>query len=239
MPWWYRGDAVHLVAGPKADVVKDLSGNGHDSLQATDANRWAWSATSGPNGTPGLTGTGTQFSVTAGNVDLSAATKITIIFVMTPGVLDAGGTDTVVSNQSGVSNLGIDMESFESGTDSFEIFAASPPINPPFSITQSTNPAPARSPVIVEASCDQSLVTNQGEVWINGILNAQARPANGQSTGGFQSLPLNLGKNINVPTQCLKGVLADCFAYIGLLTAQQRQNLYRGYLGPRYGIVVP
>lgn len=238
MPWWYRADQVTLV-GSKASVLKDLSGNGADSLQGTDAKRWTWSATSGPNGTPGLTGAGTQWSQTAGNVNLSAVTQLTVIIVMTPAGLDSVGTDTLIANGDGVTTLGFAANSASVVTDGYEILSASPPANPPLSQTLSVNPAPANSPAIIEFTIDQTAATNQTNVWINGVLNAQTRAINNKSAGGLQSLVLSVGQNVNIPTQCLKGVLSECFGMIGLLTAQQRQNLYRGYLGPRYGISVP
>lgn len=239
LPWWYRADQVHLV-GSKADIIFDLSGHSRDQLQAVDANRWVWSATSGPHSTAGLIGTGTQFSSTAGNVDLSAATQLTSIFVVKPNNLDAAGTD-LLGILSDATNT---FESIEyeadgsAGQDFFQVIEA----NAAFTATSDTtspNPAAQNSPVIVEFTADQTIPSAQTNIWINGVLGAQNRIVDQNVTGGFQSLRYWLGMNFNIPAQGWKGVIAENFAYIGLLTAQQRKNLYRAYLGPRYNITVP
>lgn len=238
LPWWYRADQVHLV-GSKADVITDLSGGGHDLLQSTDAQRFVWGAATGPNSTPGLAGTGAQWEATAGNVDLSAATQLTVIVVMIPNGLDGVGTDSIISNRVAGTNQGFGLESFLSVTDAFEAISLTPPISAPLSEAFSINPAPANSPVIVEYTIDQTIPTNQCAVRINGVLGSQTRPINNNSTGGFQNLPISVGRNFNLPAQGLKGTLADLFAYVGLLSVQQRTNLYHAYLSPRYGIAVP
>lgn len=238
LQWWWRADAVHLVVS-KADVITDLSENGHDLLQATDAQRFVWSATSGPNGTPGLTGTGGQWEATAAGVNLSAVTQLTVIVVMIPNGLDSTGTDTVISNRVAGTNQGFGVESFLNTTDAFESQSLTPPISAPLSEAISTNPAAVNSPVIVECTMDQTIAASQTNVRINGTLGAQTRPFDGNSTGGFQNLVVSFGRNFNIPAQGIKGTWAECFAYAGLLTAQERQNLYRGYLSPRYAIAVP
>lgn len=237
MPWWYRADFVHLV-GSKADVVKDLSGNGADQLQSTDANRWVWSATSGPKSTPGLTGTGSQFSSTASNINLTTATQLTSIFVCTPNNLDVAGTD-YLGQLSDATNASESIEyeaGINAGQDGFEVIMFDSPFANSSAAISDDN---LNVPTIVEFTADQTIATNQVNVWINGVLGAQSRPFNQTVAGGFQNLLYFLGKNFNIPTQCWKGVIAENFAYVGLLTTQQRKSLYRGYLGPRYGIVVP
>lgn len=237
MPWWYRADSVHLV-GSKSDIITDLSGNSNDSLQAVDANRFVWSATSGPNNTPGLTGSGTQFSTSSTNVNLSAVTQLTVIAIVVPNALPVGATP-IVSNFVILTNAGFNVDGFNAAAnDSFDAISHTPPINAPLNNVNSANPAAPNSPAIVEATMNQTLPSNQNNVWINGVLGVQNRPVNGNVVGGFQSLPISLGVSASL-ANCWRGVIAECFSYIGFLTAQQRQNLYRGYLSPRYGIAVP
>lgn len=238
MPWWYRGDAVTLV-GSKASVVSDLSGNGRDSLQSIDANRWAWSAVSGPNGTPGLTGTGTQFSSTVSNVNLTTISQLTIIVVYKPSVLIATPA-ILVFNKMVPAPQGFFLDAFLfGGKDSYEALVATPTLTNS-SLVQ--NSAALNSILILEQLYDQTIASNQTNAYINGVLQTPTRFGNDDTVGGFQNQPLCLGADAAAQgggTLSTLGTIAECFAYAGLLTAQQRQNLYRGYLSPRYAIVVP
>ncbi len=124
------------------------------------------------------------------------------------------------------------------GQDFFQVIEA----NAAFTATSDTtspNPAAQNSPVIVEFTADQTIPSAQTNIWINGVLGAQNRIVDQNVTGGFQNLRYWLGMNFNIPAQGWKGVISENFAYIGLLTAQQRKNLYRAYLGQRYKITVP
>ena len=241
MPFWYRADIVTLVAGSKVSVISDLSGNLRDQLQAVDANRFVWGAATGPNGTPGLTGAGSSFTATAGNIDMSGATKLTLIYVLTPATLDTVGVDGLgATYTTSVTNPEVYSSGFSiGGHDTFQVeyYSAGAAA---LASAYGSNPAAPNSPVIVEMTADQTISSNQATVLINGTAPAQTRTFNGNPTGGFGAAqPLFLGRNYTTPTQAWKGVIAEHFGYFGIMSAQQRQNLYRGYLSPRYGITVP
>ncbi len=236
LAFWYRADFVTLV-GLNASVISDQSGNGLDALQAVDANRFVWSQTSGPNGTPGLTGTGTQNAVTSGSLNLSAATQLDIFVIWRPVAASAAGGDAIINNDvNDVSQGQFNDLYFGGGTDLHEAvhFNAGP------TLTSSTAAAAtAGAAVIIEYQHDQTVATNQTNVLKNGVLGAQTRVSNQNVTGGFGNLPLRIGKNVNIPAQGLKGVWAEMIGYSRLLNAVEKSDLLRGYLGLRYAIVVP
>ena len=230
MPWWYRADAVTLV-GSKASVLKDLSGNGYDALQSTDINRLAWSATSGPNNTPGLTGAGAQYAAPVNPIILGGATQLTNVYVITPAtiataaVIAANGNSVIPPGSWQDAWLGISSQyqgSHVNGASASVWRCAG------------TN----ATPTIVEITHDLTVPTEQTILLINGILVAQVSIVDQNVTGVFADLPLVIASRPGFAIPWI-GVIAEAFEYIGLLSAQQRQNLYRGYLSPRYGIAVP
>lgn len=224
---WFRGDSCHLTAG-KVDTGIDLSGNGLDAVQASGAAQPVFGATSGPNGTPGWTfAAAQQLQTPAFN---PASLQLDIYVVVQP--TSVGGV--VIATQFPLGATGIFESIFFGGTRQFtgahygtagvsEWQASAITIN---------------TPHIVEFQHDKTVATEQIKIFTDGVLTAQNSVANANVTDPFGSFAMCIGASDTL-TFGYSGVIAELFIYNQLLSAQQKQNLLRGYLGPRYGIAVP
>ena len=232
MVYWYRGDAVHLTAG-NVDTAIDKSGLGRNAVQAVGANQPVWGATSGPNGTPGWTSPdGVRLLVTPA-INIGGLTMTNIV-VLQPNMV--AGTGALLSTFTPVITIGQFLNACSvlgspvlqgehNGTAGFSNWYSSPIVN--------------NTPHIAEFQHNKNVVSEQIRVYTDGALTAQSTTgADADVTDPFGNFAINIGQRGN-GTLGFTGVIAEIIGYTTLLTAQQRQNLYRGYLGPRYGIVVP
>lgn len=226
--YWSRAD-FNTLNGSNAATLTDLSGN---SLTATAiaGQQAAFGATSGPNNTPGLTFTGGQiYSTPSFN---PAVNQIDVFYVVK---YNNGATFQVVLDFStaGQSTVGGFSENFSgaaspigrhSNTAGANIWGAAAVSTPSFHI--------------IESQHDKTQPAEQVSILTDGVLTAQTPTLQTGGTDLFGNFPLFIGARSGLLSG-FQGVISEVFIYSGLLTAQQRSNLYRGYLGPRYGTAVP
>jgi len=103
---WYRSDAGNMTLnGSKVSAWADLSGNGFNLSQVTDANRPTYVANGGANNRPYTSWT----SATAQQLKNIALTQLTqpfeVIVVMNPSVLNTTGSGYLVDFNGGNNNL--------------------------------------------------------------------------------------------------------------------------------------
>lgn len=231
MLFWYRADQVHLTSGA-VDTAIDLSGNGRNATQGTAGQRPAWSATSGPNNTPGMTFTAAshqQLATASFNIN---SLQMDLFCVVTPNNVDAlngasiaGTGDGSVAGRFNVAAYGGDYyDAVALGAGDMDWESAIQPLN---------------SSVLLECVWDKTIPTPNAFTYISGALSGGPfLSVNDVST--FGNFVMKIGGQFPITGQfsSFPGVIAEIFAYAGLVNAAQRKSLNRGYLSPRYGIPV-
>ncbi len=235
MLFWWRGDAVHLTSGA-VDTLTDLSGNGRNATQAVASQRPAWSQTSGPNNTPAMTFTAASHQQLATSVVNLNTFQMDMFCIVKPNGADATFGNSIIGTGDGnvafpgrfnVAVYGGDYYDAVAlgGTDNMDWESAIQPLN---------------GALILECTWDKTVPVPNAKTFINGVQSGApfTNIANAQKFGSYA---INVGGQFPLTGQfqSYPGVIAEIFAYSALLTATEKSNLLRGYLGPRYHITVP
>lgn len=232
--FWYRGDFVHLTGGA-VDTATDMSGLGRNATQTTPSQRPVWGATSGPNSTPAWTFTSASHQQLVTAAFTLPNLQLDIFFVVKPNNADPGGC-SVLGNGDGTAGERFNCACY--GGDFYDAVMISH--TTPGTDWESTI-QPLNGALIVECRFDKTATApNNSQTFINGVLSggpfsSGADPATWTNETMFigGQFP-NVGQFSNFP-----GVIAEIIGYSAVLTAQQKKDLLRGYLGKRYAISVP
>lgn len=227
---WLRADMGITLAGNKVSSFADQSGSKIVVVQAVDAARPTWSATSGPNRRAGITFDGTQtlqapsFSLNCNSLD---------VFVVMYGTnVDPLRGLAIVGTGDG-SNSGAFAEQIYAGDyyDALHFDAARG-----IASDWESSAVVANSAHVLEFQHDLTVSTEQTHVLTDGVLTPQTMYYDGNCKTSFGTLPLTVGGAGAFHT--LTGTISEIIIFKRLLNTAERSCVIR-CLGSFYAIAVP
>lgn len=228
LQFWANAGGVSIT-GSLVDKLIDQSGNGRDAT-SSGAARPVWGAATGPNGKPSMTFAATQrLDTLAYNPN---SLQLVNIYVVKP--TDVASARIIAQTVPGSGNGGFQDDWLGASSQyNGQHYDSAGPTTCSISRAGVNN-----TDVIVEVRHDKTIPSGQVSILVNGVLGAQVPVLDTNCTSLFGNLPLTIGIRSTGILGWI-GTISEMIQCNQLLTAQQSQWLYRGYLGPKYGISVP
>lgn len=215
---WVRADLGIELNGSNVSAWADQSGNGHHYAQGTAGNQPPYEATGGPNGTPAVSGDGTDY-LTNATLDLPApATTNTTIWIICR-VDTWVSADTLIASPGGAFNSGL---SLTHQTSTPRIYLTNESLGP------FTGGLALGTWGCIEALFTGSTAGNTDQLRLNDGAPATGNGGNVDPTIGRALFGRTTG------AQLIDAAIAECVHVNRALTAQERTDL-GAYRLRRYG----